>query len=121
MFAVRDVLVFSVVAAVLAGTALYLIQPWARQRYRYAVAALTTGVGFAVWNFTLNATGAAGFNVDAPIIPVSWADAGSGVMAFALTALVLGLVMERDEPAGHVVGAAAVTGLSALVLDLFVL
>ncbi len=70
---------------------------------------------------TLNATNATGFNVDAPIIPLSWADVGSGVLAFTATALVLGLVAERPEPAQHVVGAAGIAGLVAVALDLFVL
>ena len=82
---------------------------------------MATTVGFIAWNLTLNATDATGFNVDAPIIPLSWADAGSGVLAFACTALVLGLIAEPREPARRVVGAAAIAGLAAIVLDLFVL
>ncbi len=121
MFAVQEVLAFSLLAGVLAAAVLFFTWRWARQRYRYIVAGCTTTLGFAAWNFTLNATNATGFNVDAPIIPLSWADVGSGVLAFATTALVLGLVVERQESADHVVGAAAVAGLVAVVLDLFVL
>ena len=120
MFAVRDVVVFGIVAGLMAAAAL-AAWPWARRHYRFLVAGITTTVGFLVWNMTLNATNATGFNVDAPIIPLSWADAGSGVVSFACTALVLGLITERREPARLVVGAAVIAGLAAIVLDLFVL
>jgi len=120
MFAVRDIVSFAIVAGLLAAVFL-AAWPWARRRGRFAVAGAATTVGFVAWNLTLNATGATGFNVDAPVIPLSWADAGSGVLSFACTALVLGLITEPREPARRVVGAAAITGLVALVLDLFVL
>jgi len=120
MFAVRDIVIFALVAGVLAA-AILAAWPWARRHGRFAVAGVTTAVGFIAWNLTLNATDATGFNVDAPIIPLSWADAGSGVLAFVATALVLGLFTERGEPASRVVGAAALAGLVAIIVDLFVL
>ena len=120
MFAVRDILTFAVVAGLL-GAAFLAAWPWARRRGRLVVAGVATTFGFVAWNLTLNATDATGFNVDAPIIPLSWADAGSGVLAFTVSALVLGLLTERDEPARRVVGAAAIAGLAAIVVDLFVL
>jgi hypothetical protein len=85
------------------------------------VAGLAATVGFAAWNLTLNATHATGFNVDAPIVGVSRADAGSGILAFTVTALVLGLVAARNEMAGLVEGAASVAGVIALLVDLFML
>lgn len=120
MFAVRDIVVFAIVAGLLAAAVL-AAWPWARRRYRFALAGLTTTLGFIAWNLTLNATDATGFNVDAPIIPLSWADTGSGVLALVVTVLVLGLITERRESAGHVVGAATIAGLVAVVVDLFVL
>src|SRR5215210_1048193 len=120
MFEVRDILVFSLLAGLLAAGAL-AAWPWARHPSRFGLGGLTTALSFMAWNFTLNATDARGFNVDAPVIGLSWADAGSGVLAFAVTALVFGLITERREPAGRVVGAAAIAGLVAMVLDLFVL
>src|SRR5215217_563171 len=104
MFAVQEILAFALLAGVLAAAVLFCAWRWARQDHRYIVAGATTTLGFAAWNFTLNATNATGFNVDAPIFPLSWADVGSGVLAFTVTTLVLGLVVERQEPAGHVVG-----------------
>ncbi len=121
MFAVPEVLAFALLAGVLAAAALFFGWRWARQRGRYAIAGGATTLGFAAWNFTLNATNATGFNVDAPVIPLSWADVGSGILAFTATALALGLLAERDESAFRVVGAAAIAGLVAVALDLFVL
>jgi hypothetical protein len=120
MFAVKNVLIFAIVAGLLSAIAL-AIWPWSRRWGRFVVGGLTTALGWVIWNFTLNATDARGFNVDAPVIGLSWADAGSGVMVLAVTALVFGLITERREPAGRVVGAAAIAGLVAMILDLFVL
>src|SRR3954466_9880821 len=120
MFAVRDIVIFALVAGALAA-AILAAGPWGRRRGRFGVAGVTTTVGFIAWNFTLNATDATGFNVDAPVIGLSWADAGSGVLALVVTVLVLGLITERRESAAHVVGAAAIAGLVAIVVDLFVL
>ena len=123
MFAVRDILVF----AVLAGGAAALIlaglpwtRRWTRQHGRWALAGLATTAGFIAWNLTLDATHARGFNTDAPLIALSWADAGSGVLAFAMAAAVL-TQTARQEPASRVVGAAAIAGLVAAIVDIFVL
>ena len=122
MFAVRDVLLFSVIAGVLAAAVLWAVWPWSRAGFRFLVAGAATIVGFMAWNFTLNATAAVpNFDVDAPIVGLSWADAGSGVFACLVTGLVLGLITDRSEPALRVVGAAAIAGLVAIGLDLFVL
>ncbi len=120
MFAIHEIVLWALVAGVLAGAALSL-WPWARRRGRSIIAGVATMAGFAGWNFVLNATHGRNFNVDAPVIGLSWADAGSGVLAFVACALVLGLVAERDEPAGRVVAAAALAGVIAMGLDLFVL
>jgi hypothetical protein len=119
LFAVRDVVVYAVLAGVVAAGATALL-PWARAAGRFAVCGLSTTAGFIAWNLTLNASHAAGLNTDAPVVGVSWADAGSGVLAFVVTALVLAAWWRR-EPAGRVVGTAALAGLAALVVDIFVL
>jgi hypothetical protein len=122
MFALSDIAIFSVLVGAFSMAVLWLASGWSRVNRRFIVAGATSTVGFALWNLTLNATGAVpNFNVDAPVIPLSWADAGSGVFACLVTALVLGLVTDRDQPAGQVVGAAAIAGLVAIGLDLFVL
>ncbi len=122
MFSLTDIAIFSLLAGVLTTAVLWFAWRWSRAKSRFVVAGVTASVGFALWNLTLNTTGAVpNFNVDAPVIPLSWADAGSGVFACLLTALVLGLVTDREQPAGRVVGAAAIAGLVAIALDLFVL
>ena len=120
MFEVRDILIFSVVAGLMAAGALSA-SSWGRQHGRNIASGLATMIGFALWNMTLNITNSTGFNVDAPVIPLSWADVGSGVLSFTVTALVLGLIRERHEPAARVIGAAAIAGGMAILLDLFVL
>jgi len=81
---------------------------------------MTTFVSWVVWHLLLNATQASGFDVDAPIIRVSWGDVGSGVVTIFATVVVFGLGTERRELAVRVVGAAAMAGLVALILDVFV-
>src|SRR4051812_7366737 len=122
MFALSDIALFAVIAGVLTAAILRFASRWSRANRRFLVAGVTSTIGFALWNLTLNATGAVpNFNVDAPVIPLSWADVGSGVFACLVTVLVLGLVTDRGEPAGRVVGAAGIAGLVAIGLDLFVL
>ena len=111
--------VSAVIAGVLVALAL-AAWPWARKRARFAVAGGATLVGWIAWHLLLNATRATGFDVDAPIIGLSWEDVGSGVVALFATVLVLGLGTEQREEAVQVVGAASIAGLIAMVLDLFV-
>jgi hypothetical protein len=85
------------------------VRLWSRQGGRFAIAGLTTLSRWIARYLTLNATHAAGFNTDAPVIAVSWADTGSGVFVFVVTAGVLTL-LAPNEPAKHVVAAAAVAG-----------
>jgi hypothetical protein len=109
----------AVVAGVLAAGAL-AAWPWARRRGRFAIVGITTLVSWIAWHLLLNATRATGFDVDAPIIGLSWEDVGSGVVALLAAVLVLGLVTERREAALPVVGAASIAGVVAMILDLFV-
>jgi hypothetical protein len=123
VFAIRDIVIY----AVLAGIAVALVlaglpwtRQWTHQGGRWLLVGLATTTGFVAWNLTLDATHARGFNTDAPLLALSWADAGSGVLAFAVAALLLATTARR-EPAGRVVGAAATAGLVAAIVDLFVL
>ena len=119
MYPASVTFVAALIAGVLTAAAL-AVWPWARTRGRFAVAGLATLVGWIVWHLVLNVTRATGFDVDAPIIRVSWEDVGSGVAAFFATALVLGLITEPKEQASRVVGAASIAGLVALILDVLV-
>ena len=118
MFPVRDVVLFGVLAGAIVAAVL-AIWPWARRPSRYGVAGLASALGFMGWNLTLIATNAEGFNVDAPLIGLSWQDAGSGVLVFSATALALGLFGDRRERAGRVVTAALLAGLAAMIFDVF--
>lgn len=120
MFSLSDIFISAVIAGVLASAVLWL-WPWGRLRNRLTTAGVTTFVGFAAWNLVLRHTNAAGMNVDAPIIALSWQDVGSGVVSFLATALTLGLITERNTPARLPVGAAAIAGLVAMIFDIFVL
>lgn len=120
LFPLSEVVAF----ALLAGAAVAAVQAltsWGRSRFRFLIAGVATTAAFTAWNLTLNATHAVEFNTDAPVIPLSWADAGSGVLTFTIVALVFGLVSERDGTAGSIVRAAALAGLMATLVDLFVL
>lgn len=120
MFAVGDILIFSIVAGLLAAGALAL-WPWARRTGRFIVAGISAAAGMMAWNFVLHWSDTASLNVDAPIIALSWQDVGTGIWACAVTALVLGLVAARNEPASRVVAAAGIAGFVAMVFDIFVL
>ena len=111
--------VSAVVAGVLAAGTL-AVWPWARRRGRFAIAGSATLVAWIAWHLLLNATRATGFDVDAPVIGLSWEDVGSGVVALFATVLVLGLITDRREAAVRVVGAASIAGVVAMLLDLFV-
>ena len=102
-------------------TAVFAVRPATRTPPRLIAAAVGTLIGWLAWNFTLHTTHATGFNVDAPIVAASWQDAGSGVLVFVAVALLLGLIVDRDQPAGRVISMAATAGIAALVVDIFVL
>jgi len=60
-------------------------------------------------------------DVDNPfLLGLSAQDVGSGVLAFLLTALPMGLVSERHEPAHHVAATALIAGALAMVVDRFI-
>ena len=69
----------------------------------------------------LRATHANQFSTDAPIalMPASWQDTGSGVVTFAAGAAVLGVGPQRREAAQRVVAVAAIAGLVAYLVDVY--
>ncbi len=119
LFPVRAIVADAALAGMVAG-AMLLTVGWGRRRWRFMAGAVGTFVGFVAWNLTLNATHAGGFNTDAPLVGLSWADTGSGVVAFVITAAVLTL-LDPQERASRVVVAAALAGVAAAVVDIFVL
>ena len=119
MFETRDVLVDGVIAGVLAG-GFALLYPWARTGFRFGIAAVATFLGFVAWNLVISHAKATGLNVDAPVVALSWQDAGSGVLAFAASTLALGLT-QRSARADAVILTAGLSGVVAMVFDIFVL
>jgi hypothetical protein len=110
----------AVLSALLA--ALLLALATRRQRVPVATAgALAAAAGPVAWNAILRATHGVSFFVDAPIplFPVSWQDTGSGVFALAAGFLLLSLGPLRASPAGRVVTPAVLTGLAALLVDVY--
>jgi len=120
LFAPSEI-VWTAALATAVVTAVFAVRPATRTPRHLIAAAVGTLSGWLAWNFTLHATHATQFDTDAPIIGVSWADAGSGVLVFAAVALLLGLIVDRDQPAGRVIGMAATAGIAALIVDIFVL
>ena len=106
-------------SVVLSLALLAALWPWARHSWRLITIGVTTAVGIVVWNAALNLTNATALNVDSPVLGLSVQDVGSGVAAFATTALVLRLVTDRAEPASRVLGASGIVGLVTIVVDLF--
>lgn len=115
---IREFVFVTAVSVVLSLVILAALWPWARQLRRLVTVGVASAVGIVAWNLALNVGNATGFNVDSPV-GLSLQDLGSGVLAFATTALVLGLLVDRAEPAGRVVGASAIVGLVTIVVDLF--
>jgi hypothetical protein len=83
-------------------------------------AGLAAGVGPLLWDLILRHTGGR-FFTDAPglVFPVSYEDTGSGVFATALAALVLGFGPMRSASGRRLALTAAVCGLAALLVDVY--
>lgn len=118
MYTTQGIAIASVIAGILAGLGLGA-WPWSRANGRFVVGAIATILGFVLWRLVLLSASASNLDVDGPVLGLSFEDVGSGVMAFALTALALGLWRDRTEPAGYVVSAAVIAGLLATIADRF--
>jgi hypothetical protein len=116
---VREFVFVTAASVVLSLVIVAATSPWARHPLRLAAIAIASAIGIVAWNLALNVGNATGFNVDSPLLGLSLQDVGSGVLAFATTALALGLLTDRAEPAGRVIGTAAIVGLVTIVVDLF--
>ena len=120
----QDSLIYVVgalLAAVIVAAALYWRYPWSRPRGRFGIAAMATFVAWILWRVVLQLSNADNLDVDNPLLlGLSAQDVGSGFVAFLLTAVPLGLVSERDEPAHHVAATALIAGALAIVVDRFI-
>jgi hypothetical protein len=110
--------------AVLSGVLATVVLAFVGRPHRLP-AALGGGVGTVVgavaWNAILRAAHGDQFFTDAPVVvmPASWQDTGSGVFALAASGLVLALGVLPALPARRVVGYAAVCGLAAFLVDVY--
>jgi len=109
-------LLSGIAAAILVATALRERRPAV-----LATAAVAASVGPVAWNAILRDTNSAGFFVDAPIgvLPASWQDTGSGVVAVAASAVALGLGPFREGTGRRVALAAALCGVAAFLVDVY--
>ncbi len=107
-------------SAVLAGIALtVLTRP--RQAAVILTGAVAAAAGPIAWNAILRATHANQFFTDAPVgvLPASWQDTGSGVFAFTLAAILLGVGSLATSPARRAVALAGLCGLAAFLVDVY--
>ena len=118
MYTTAGIVVASVIAGALAGGGL-AAWSWSRASARSLIGGVATTVAFVLWRLVLLSANASNLDVDGPVLGLSFEDVGSGVLAFALTALALGLWRNRDAPARRVVTAAAIAGSLATLADRF--
>jgi hypothetical protein len=120
MLSWASVLYGAALSAVVAGVALAAL---ARPRRLTVIltAVLATAIGPLGWNAILRATHASQFFTDAPLrlLPASWQDTGSGVFALAATAVLLGVGPLAAAPARRTIGLAALCGLAAFLVDVY--
>lgn len=83
-------------------------------------AGLAAALAPLCWDLTLRHTGG-DFFVDAPgyVFPISFEDAGSGIYATALVAVVLGFGPMRDDRSQRTALAAVACGAAALLVDIY--
>ena len=95
--------------------------PKPRQTKVIATAAVSAGLGALAWNATLHAAHGANFFTDAPLVvlPASWQDTGSGVFAIAVAALALGLGPLAGQSGRRLAATAALAGLGAFLVDVY--
>jgi hypothetical protein len=75
--------------------------------------AATTAIASIIWNWSIEFNhSTVHLNVDHPIFRISWADALNSICVLALTSLVLGLFINKQQPAELI---ARISGLAALV------
>jgi len=110
--------------AVLSGLVAALVLFFAGRPRRLPVVVaggVATVAGAVAWNAILRAAHGDQVFTDAPLVvlPASWQDTGSGVFALATSGLLLGLAVAPTAPARRVAWYAAVCGLAAFLVDVY--
>jgi hypothetical protein len=120
MLSWASILYGAALSAVVGGATLAaLARP--RQPVVILTGVLATGIGPLAWNAILRATHASQFFTDAPLrlLPASWQDTDSGVFALTAAAVLLGLGPLATDPARRTIRLAAVCGLAAFLVDVY--
>ena len=106
-------------SAIAAAALVALVPP--RRVAVIATAATGAFAGPLAWNAILRAASGRSFFVDAPVavLPASWQDTGSGVFTIAVTALALGLGTLTAGTGRRVATLAALAGLAAFLVDVY--
>jgi hypothetical protein len=86
-----------------------------------ATAAASALVGPVAWNAILRAAHGNQFFTDAPVVvfPASWQDTGSGVFTIAIATLALGVGPLAAGTGRRVAATAALAGLAAFLVDVY--
>jgi len=110
----------ALLSAVAAGVLVALAFRPRRTSVIITAAASALGAPLA-WNAILRATHGSEFFTDAPIavLPASWQDTGSGVFTVALGSLALGLGPLASGTGRQVAVVAALAGVAAFVVDVY--
>ena len=86
----------------------------------WVAAALTTATASILWNWSIAFNQATVYlNVDHPYLRISWADTLNSICVFALTSLVLGLLINPQEPARWVAKIAGLAAVITVITDTF--
>jgi hypothetical protein len=112
--------VWGVAASGVLALALFWFVLRERGRGTLAAGAGAAMLGPLLWDLILRHTGG-DFFVDAPgvVFPISFEDLGSGVFATAIGAVVLGLGPLRAATGARVAWACLLSGLAALLVDIY--
>jgi hypothetical protein len=120
VYQLGEVFVFALEAGAAVALLLFLWR-WGRSNNRFAVGALATALGVLAWNLTLDRTEAWGFTNEVPRVNLAWQDVGTGVVVYCCVSLAYGWISEPQEQANRVTRAASLAGITAMVLDVFLL
>jgi fucose 4-O-acetylase-like acetyltransferase len=82
--------------------------------------ALTTAIASILWNWSIAFNQSTIYlNVDHPYLRISWADALNGICVYALTAFVLVMFINPQEPARVIAKIAGIAALLTIFTDTF--
>lgn len=89
---------------------------------RCLVSGVSTTIGCIFWNSLIEVAKVSQYlNVDIPfpLFPISFADASDAVLVFALTAFILGVSIDKQEPAFKVIKVAGIAATVTLLADVY--